>query len=240
MATLPVLLAALAGAVTGLDDASGLVQYRLPFFARFAVAAAGAFNCTAHPELCQEPFNCQDFRGTEPAQWNASGVGRVDFKTWCTWPQYGPYIGKCVAERDPVGAGQLQFKLTEAGMFDYSSEQEGNYCFIEGHCANEDVNASTTWEQTVPLCDKRFGRKRWTAHRAWFSTGEDMIGGVPLPRKPQDSFTSRKQTTGFVIAACAMGSFHCDVMYCKSTYCKSPYFQAKYGHLLKKEGWVKQ
>lgn len=34
--------------------------------------------------------------------------------------------------------------------------------------------------------------------------------------------------------ACAMGNFHCDVLYCRETHCKKPINKQRYGHLAPK------
>ena len=45
-------------------------------------------------------------------------------------------------------------------------------------------------------------------------------------------FKDQHLTQNFLKAACAMGNYHCDVMYCKETYCKKEYYVERYKHLL--------
>jgi len=65
----------------------------------------------------------------------------------------------------------------------------------------------------------------------------DRIGAGGAPGG-KDGFLNKNQTTPYSISACALGNFHCDVMYCKETYCKQEYYIKKYSHHLKENGWV--
>mmetsp|Transcript_9213 Transcript_9213/g.25762 ORF Transcript_9213/g.25762 Transcript_9213/m.25762 type:complete len:255 (-) Transcript_9213:64-828(-) len=198
------------------------------------------FNCTAFPELCEAPFNCQTFQGFE-RDWVLKGVRDASPRTWCTAPQYHGYVDRCLGKnRDLVSAAKFQFGRTLAGDHGpYCAEMDGSYCFIEGHCVNDEVTNQTTLEEASQMCDRRYGRERWAAWGAYWFPHADRIASVQVAEFGKHGFSSRSQTTPFLIAACAMGNFHCDIMYCKETYCKMPYFVDKYGHFLKKFGWVK-
>jgi len=44
-------------------------------------------------------------------------------------------------------------------------------------------------------------------------------------------FLGPKAEYAFAQMSCAMGTFHCDVLYCKQEYCSQPEFVEKYSHL---------
>eukprot|EP00415_Alexandrium_ostenfeldii_P003919 UN3919 len=166
--------------------------------------------------------------------------GTPNVQSWCSSPQYYEFITRCSAGK-LVEAGQLQYELTKDGMFGgLTRESDGSYCFIEGHCVNDAVNESTTVEDTVHLCDERFGRKAWAQFGRMSAPPQDVPGWASEEAvDPRNGFTGQSQTRPFLLAACAMGNFHCDVMMCKETYCKIPYYVKKYGHFLKDNGWTK-
>eukprot|EP00413_Alexandrium_margalefii_P002387 CAMPEP_0204523100 /NCGR_PEP_ID=MMETSP0661-20131031/6666_1 /ASSEMBLY_ACC=CAM_ASM_000606 /TAXON_ID=109239 /ORGANISM="Alexandrium margalefi, Strain AMGDE01CS-322" /LENGTH=227 /DNA_ID=CAMNT_0051528797 /DNA_START=199 /DNA_END=882 /DNA_ORIENTATION=- len=199
--------------------------------------------CAAWPGFCKPPFNCQSKTPLLDRKWQTEGVaadGKPNFLFWCPDPRYAAYMTRCAAGH-LVEAGLLQFALTEAGMFGgLTRENDGSYCFLEGHCVNTEVTENTTLEEAVKMCDDRFGRKAWAQYGKVGAPPEDLTGyGLEEQTDPRNGFTSRKQTRPFVLAACAMGNFHCDVIYCRETYCKNPYYIDKYGHFLKDLGWIK-
>jgi len=200
----------------------------------------GAFDCKAHPGLCQPPFDCHLVTPEEVQLWLQHGAaqqGLPNYKLWCALPHYEEYASKCAAG-DLAAAGQLQFRLTSSGHFGaHTKELDGSACFIEGHCANKEVTNKTTVQEAVGMCDKRFGRQDWAS---WGSTTvpyHDQLG-YSVPADASKGYHSRLQTRPTVLAACAMGNYHCDVMYCRETYCKDEYYVKKYGGLLKAFGWV--
>jgi len=202
----------------------------------------GSFSCKEMPNMCQEPFNCDTFSsGPAIAGYLAMGLarnGHANPRTWCLASMYAPYADLCLGpQRDLVKAGKLQYKNTLEGKYGkYTAELDGSYCFIEGHCTNEAVTNSTTLEEAEEHCDRRYGHLRWTTFPSPISGG---IGSALVP--PADGgangFKDKMQTEPFLVAACAMGNYHCDVMYCKETYCKNEYYVKKYGHFLKENGY---
>uniref|UniRef100_A0A7S4QTM5 Uncharacterized protein n=1 Tax=Alexandrium monilatum TaxID=311494 RepID=A0A7S4QTM5_9DINO len=199
--------------------------------------------CAAWPELCKPPFNCQNFTDEDQMSWDLYGMavdGKPNYKTWCTAPQYTEMISRCAAG-NLVEAGQVQFALSEAGMFGgLTADNDGSYCFLEGHCVNTAVTENTTAEEAVQMCDERFGRDAWAQFGKKGNPPEDNIGyAFDEQADPRNGFTTRKQTRPYLLAACAMGNFHCDVVYCRETYCKKEYYIKKYSHFLKDLGWVK-
>jgi len=199
---------------------------------------APAFDCTAYPELCKAPFNCdQPLPPTETFLDIAQGIGSrgVNLRSWCLSPSYAPYVSQCIGAGDLDGAAKTQFEMTTAGAFgEFTNELDGSYCFIEGHCTNTAVTNATTLEEATRMCDERYG------HGAWAHAGSlpETLATATATLDEKNGFASSDQTRHFVLLACAMGNYHCDVRYCHETYCKDEYYIRKYGHFLKDNGWV--
>eukprot|EP00413_Alexandrium_margalefii_P011417 CAMPEP_0204546616 /NCGR_PEP_ID=MMETSP0661-20131031/22160_1 /ASSEMBLY_ACC=CAM_ASM_000606 /TAXON_ID=109239 /ORGANISM="Alexandrium margalefi, Strain AMGDE01CS-322" /LENGTH=271 /DNA_ID=CAMNT_0051553451 /DNA_START=62 /DNA_END=877 /DNA_ORIENTATION=+ len=195
-----------------------------------------AFNCTAHPKLCQPPFDCQTFTEAEYNTILVRGMapeGRANLRTWCFSPDYEDYIGACVQEKDLVKAAKIQFRWSvDRHSTTGVDELDGSYCFIEGHCSNEAVTNETTMEEAEQMCDERYGREAWSKIGSIWKVPELPNFGNPKAADKTTGFHDPKITAFFLKMACAMGNYHCDVVYCKETYCKDPYFVRKYGHLL--------
>eukprot|EP00415_Alexandrium_ostenfeldii_P004556 UN4556 len=142
----------------------------------------------------------------------------------------------CIVEKDLVKAGHIQYQWSvdqKSGI----DELDGSYCFIEGHCTNEAVTNQTTVEEATQMCDERYGREGWSTVGSIKSMPMMMeaMHTVPLAdTQGADGFHDARGTKLFLKLACAMGNYHCDVMYCKETYCKNPYYVKKYSHLLPK------
>ncbi len=66
--------------------------------------------------------------------------------TWCRAPQYHEYVTECLANKDLVKAGRLNYDITakQKRYGDNVHELDASYCFIEKHCTNEVVTEHTT------------------------------------------------------------------------------------------------
>jgi len=197
----------------------------------------GDSDCAAHPAMCLPPFNCHQTSRTALTQWSQEGWGkggRPNWSTWCLDARYEPYASKCAAG-DLDGAGLVQYQLTTAGKFgEHTAEMDASYCFMDGHCTNTAVTNSTTLAEAIQMCDDRFGREAWTSYGKENSLPEHEIGfALEDLATLSNGFTDPKQTRPFILAACAMGNYHCDVRYCQH-YCKSEHYARKYGYLEKK------
>eukprot|EP00413_Alexandrium_margalefii_P022446 CAMPEP_0204564126 /NCGR_PEP_ID=MMETSP0661-20131031/34707_1 /ASSEMBLY_ACC=CAM_ASM_000606 /TAXON_ID=109239 /ORGANISM="Alexandrium margalefi, Strain AMGDE01CS-322" /LENGTH=305 /DNA_ID=CAMNT_0051571747 /DNA_START=67 /DNA_END=981 /DNA_ORIENTATION=+ len=189
-----------------------------------------SFDCTKFPDFCREPFNCQE--GLDPFRLSIAQQGRANLHSWCSDTAYYPYMTTCMQQRDPVKAAKIQYAWSVAQKRGIE-EMDGSYCFIEGHCTNEAVTANTTLEEAEKMCDARYGHGGWTG---WTPLEEPRaLLSLALFGKYAASATTGfhdcKLTRVFLKMACAMGNYHCDVMYCKETYCKNEYYVSKYGHL---------
>lgn len=191
------------------------------------------FDCTEHPQLCQAPFNCQ---AAEPSRIQWGTIDGPNMQIWCNATAYEDYVAECLVKKEMVSAGHIQYESTVAGNHGkFTAELDGSYCFIEGHCLNTAVTNSTTLEEANHMCDQRYGHERWTSFGSLHS--QDKLPSA-MPANPANGFTAQEQTTPFLLAACAMGNYHCDVVYCKETYCKNDYYVQKYGHFLDDLGWT--
>jgi len=208
-------------------------------------AAGAAFletkDCASYPAFCAAPFDCHKTNRLELHGWARNGwasEGRPNWKTWCLDSRYAPYAGRCAAG-DLAGAALLQFQRTTAGEYgEHTMELDASACFMDGHCANAAVTSSTTVEEAVRMCDERFGRKAWSTFGSESSPPENRMGfALDGLTDYSNGFASVNQTRPYMLAACAMGNYHCDVMYCRH-YCGDERYVRKYGHLLEKHGWV--
>jgi len=192
------------------------------------------FDCEKYPFMCQAPFNCQRSTPLEQARTTftmATQDGHANLHLWCASPQYADTLVKnCLVDKDLKRSGWAMFNATLRGAFGpITKELDGSYCFIEGHCSNEAVTEHTTLEEAEQMCDERYGHDGWAVS---FGCKDLMEAQWMFGATTPNGFKHTKVTRAFLKAACAMGNFHCDVMYCKETYCKNPYFVSKYGHLL--------
>jgi len=201
------------------------------------------FDCEAHSRMCREPFNCHRVPdlSAEPSWMHGNATEGLaasgpNMQAWCSVPRFEGYIHTCLVEKDLAKAARLQYEGTKAGKYGpYSYELDGSYCFIEGHCLNTRVSHSTTLEEASQMCDERYGRSRWANFGSWLS--HDVIG-LPEPKNASNGFDGQENTAPFLLAGCAMGNYHCDVMYCRETYCKDEYMVEKYGSFLRDLGWA--
>jgi len=199
---------------------------------------SGKFDCAAHPSLCKAPFNCQDLTPADEQAWDLHGwaANGTNWRIWCLMPHYDKYSSLC-ASGDIHGAARAQYLATTAGKFGkYTMEMDGSYCFIGGLCANTAVTNDTTLQEAEEMCDQRFGHEAWTTMNVQSSlsnhTAQNDLKDL------RHGFHSPLQTRPFLLAACAMGNYHCDVRMCQVGYCQDEYYVKKYGHFLQEHGWV--
>lgn len=197
------------------------------------------FDCDKYPKLCEAPFNCADWSPYEMMKTPFVGLapdGKANLRTWCGAPQYEAYIHMCLVQKDLVKAGQIQYDWSVApgiAQKEQVNELDGSYCFIEGHCSNTAVTNATTLEESYQMCDDRYGSS-WRKIASIPTAPKLMYGLSSMPADHSTGFHNTITTQVFLKLACAMGNYHCDVVYCKETYCKNPYYVKKYSHLLPK------
>lgn len=190
-------------------------------------------DCDLHPDLCKEPFNCQDFGRKDDFDWMVNGMaknGHANPHAWCASVDYEPYAKQCLQTKDLMTAAWTQYNWTR-DTHPWILEIDASYCFIEGHCTNTAVTEHTTLDEADKMCDERFGKEAWNKFPSLFKSDLGRFTSHLTQIKPKDGFHSREATKFFMHAACAMGNYHCDVIYCRETYCKMPHYQQNYKHL---------
>jgi len=163
----------------------------------------------------------------------ATEDGHANVRSWCM-PGLEHYadtlLKECITGRDPkTSAAALLSSSTTEGL----QELDASFCFSEGHCSNAQVSDESTVEQAEKICDEMFGRAAWTSEfmqsvsKAFASRNSKK----PALMKLKNGFTSKAMTKALSLAACAQGTFHCEVQYCKHTHCKDSSQVSKYGPL---------
>lgn len=221
-----------------LGDAVALVQQRDGSRASRTSVAAGRFGstlsssrglphgvtCEDIPEACTEPFNCN--LHTHMTMYNDMTYttnGHANPNSWCHTP-YLKYGLQCIKEGNMTKAAHTLFSV----QTDKVKEMDAQYCFAAGHCNKTSVDPSrfkafdrsqvtehTTLLEAEGMCDAIYGEK-------WKHMGILKYFGM----KP-DGFGKKNE---FAKLACAMGNWHCDVIYCREFYCEDEYWVKRYGY----------
>jgi len=190
-------------------------------------------NCSRHPMFCHPEVNCADAPITtdERAAWDmklATEDGHANLRSWCmVYPKYTTPLQKCVLERDPKGYSQEAFAAQKKANLVMA---DAVYCFVAGHCNNTAVTASTTMLEAEAICDAKYGHDRWT------NVGfREFVGVLNRAQRTMAAQTqnllehrsswadlvhlARHESDISAMTACAMGNYHCDVVYCQDHYC---------------------
>jgi hypothetical protein len=198
------------------------------------------FDCQSQPYMCEEPFNCDK----EPPEEElhrpqiATLDGHADLSAWCGSP-YMAAAKEC-SSRNMTEYGRImhntQVKLSMGGRGIES--MDAHYCFSFGHCDNHDVTERTTLREAEAMCDRIFGHHEWaslTFDDAMKTLAFYPDGDLHLT-SDMNMYLGPKGEYSFAQMSCAMGSFHCDVLYCQQEYCNQPEFVQKYDRLRGRSG----
>lgn len=189
---------------------------------------ATGVNCTHVPYFCREPFNCHKVPTKATI---ATADGHADYSGWCDGnaDHFARAAVSCAAG-DLSGYGRIihQAQLSiQVGPVSFGKTVEGldaHYCFAFGHCDNKEVTTQTTLREAEAMCDRRFGHEHWTQiSKANLSLGPDHI-----KMGWHGMYFDETGETDFAEMACAMGNYHCDVIYCQQEYCSKQEFIDKY------------
>mmetsp|Transcript_9459 Transcript_9459/g.25639 ORF Transcript_9459/g.25639 Transcript_9459/m.25639 type:complete len:250 (-) Transcript_9459:110-859(-) len=189
------------------DGSSALSRYNLS-------GLPTGVHCKDVPEACGPPFNCNMHTAvTMYSQITKSTDGHPNYNSWCHTP-YLEYALHCKNRNFPEATLSLtRTRERNPALF----EMDGQYCFAAGHCDNMEVTEETTVDQMETMCDEIFG------HAVWTSKGLLDLFKAKAGKKRKDN--------EYAQLACAMGNFHCDVLYCKEKFCGVEHWKGKYGHL---------
>ncbi|CAE7450579.1 scn4aa [Symbiodinium pilosum] len=199
--------------------------------------------CSEYPWLCGNPLECRTSQGEVPTPEEmkqelkqlyyqvVKTPGKPNINSWCfTSPSYWDLVVKeCLAKGDSMASARAQFRYSV--LMHPLDEMDASYCFLAGHCQNEEVSAQTTAKQGIEICNRRYPEPG-----GWQSVGFRDIPNTTLDFNPRtvDTYThfnTTEQAVPYAKLACAQGNYHCDIVYCKETYCKTEYYRKKYQHL---------
>ncbi|CAL1130074.1 unnamed protein product [Cladocopium goreaui] len=166
--------------------------------------------CARAPWMCAAPFDCLNTTGQvetlqELKQHLAKPSG-VNLQSWChaNPTQWQPGF-ECIIKQDLQGYAAL---MRQSSIEYHYEIYDASYCFMSGHCENDQVTLNTTVQEAEQLCDERFPEPQ-----GWRSVGLQF----PMPSPPFWTMADVKQIE---LLACATASYHCDVIYCRQTYCQ--------------------
>lgn len=192
----------------------------------FSQKLTGPDLCKEKPQECGDPLHCEiPVTPQEKASWydHYAVNGHANIRSWCGAKHFTESIVEwCLVKKDLTTAGHVAF---QEQMDQHALDADGSYCFLVGHCDNDKVTNATTLEDAEAMCTERYGD-------AWTKIGQkDMhplkwvvSGAMNL----KSGFHDRKIAEKYAMLACAMGNFHCDVVYCRENYCNKPFYQEKY------------
>jgi len=191
--------------------------------------------CGEHPSLCNEPLACHGALNEEEIRsWHkkiATDDGKPNLRLWCHSDfavLADSLVQECLVNKDPLKSAHAVFEAQKANG---ATEADASYCFWEKHCNNEDVTSRTSMSEARNACDRKYGRESWES----VSMKEMAILLRTFPNADNQSFSGPELPNAFGRLSCAMGSFHCDVVYCQQTYCRMPNYIERYGHLLNRK-----
>mmetsp|Transcript_55152 Transcript_55152/g.170836 ORF Transcript_55152/g.170836 Transcript_55152/m.170836 type:complete len:254 (-) Transcript_55152:71-832(-) len=227
-AALPALWLALAlalgcttRAAAGPDELA-LVQHSVEQQASRSLASRGKVDCDTMPEVCNDGlFDCQDWKFLEfqSADITAPTHGHANPHSMCT-VKYLPAWYQCL-KGDPIKGAHMVYELQapahpRPGHLGTIRSYDAGYCFAAGHCNNTKVTAKTTLQEAETMCDEIYGS-------AWKGINFNHVTGKKTDRVGRDN--------AFAQLACAMGNWHCDIIYCKEMYCDDPTWRSQYQQL---------
>jgi len=189
----------------------------------------GQTDCAAMPWMCEAPFHCD--RPLSASELAALGEkvavdGHANPRSWCNKPElWNNVVKNCLVDHDLRKSALVTWALRmTVGL----AELDASQCFIEGHCSDTEVTYNTTGFEAQEICDRKYP--------GWTSIGENdanlRIDDVPGSYSLQSGFLKPEFSHGYGALSCAMGKYHCDVVYCKETFCKMESYRSKYGHLM--------
>ena len=180
--------------------------------------------CALTPWMCTEPFDCINASGQLRSRQKyegqiASSTGQ-DLHSWCySDPSYwNTAVLQCLVKKDLPAYAQTMYQY--AIQRHPVDEIDASYCFYMGHCQNDQVTFNTTLPEAQVMCDERYPEPN-----GWRSKG--------FPPELDHEFTAA-DAKAYAQAACAMGNFHCDVIYCRETYCQIEHYQKMFQELASK------
>merc|ERR550525_1030583 len=170
-------------------------------------------NCKTMPFACEEPFNCHR-KHREHKTTIATKDGFPDYSEWCgAKKELLSAISNCVNGHLKTYAVTLH-KAQDA----HSEYADAHYCFAWGHCDNTDVQTNTSIYDAPDICDKHLGHDTWALYDRREPNFFDSVFA-------KQGFFTEVGLLHIAKKACAMGTYHCDVVYCQMEYCHNPWWR---------------
>lgn len=171
--------------------------------------------CTLYPLACKAPFSCDQppSSKTEARRMRkqiATEDGHANLHAWCSSAfrtDYIEYVDQCLqgnAEAAVEAVYRVQKSLQPDGRL---LRADADYCDSAGFCSIKEVTANTTLKDAERICDRRY------THAAWTTLGMQDLTSAPRIMTPETAPIWGQ-------LACAMGNFHCDVLYCRAKHCQ--------------------
>jgi len=195
---------------------------------RFGTSASANWSreeCKDFPKTCAPPFTCKKLENAvhkpRRAEDRLTTVdGHANVYSWCGYPDgYVRYAQQCTAGNMFHAAQELRNVQEERRRPDGSYPlliMDAAYCFASGHCNDTGVTLHTTIPQAEVMCDAKYTRRGWTS-----------INRLALAASPK----RRGTDSAWAKVACAMGTYHCDIVYCRIYYCKDAEWRTRFGYL---------
>lgn len=207
--------------------------------ARTASQAPEGVNCTAYPMFCSPKVNCStqpltDADRTAMDTRLSTPDGHANLRSWClAYPAYARSLQTCVLDNNKSGYAQDTYDAqVQAGL----DTADAVYCMVAGHCNNTEVTLDTTLEEAEGICDRQYGHDRWTKI-GWKDFTEVLAKAQTMVAEQAQALSegriqwadlvklARHESEISAMTACAMGNYHCDVVYCKRNYCGKQLYQ---------------
>ena len=155
--------------------------------------------------------------------------GHTNLQSWCLMSGFRKgIVDSCIIQRELSKAGRLSFEEQgQSGVL----EADGSYCFSAGHCLETRVTNATTIADAERLCDEKYGRAVWSTLTIQDVLATELSAAVRGQLSLQTGIQNHEAAVRFAQVACAMGNFHCDVIYCRENYCNKEHFRSRYQHL---------
>lgn len=165
---------------------------------------------------------------------------------WCFAAEprfYNIYVTNCFDGRVHQAAvlmyDEEMFRNTK-GKVSYapnSPEHDASYCFLEGLCEDKLIHNETSADAAMRVCDERYGGDLWRTlfNPVYIKNHLKLYLGVIWSRIPlvNEGYTTPWMTHFYGLAACAMGTYQCDVTFCKEEFCVQDKWIKKYGQYSK-------
>lgn len=110
--------------------------------------------------MCEEPFDCLNATGTleslEDLQHGIAKPSGTNLQSWCYSEARSieAVVPHCLLRHDPLATAKALFaKSVELHPLD---DIDASYCFLVGHCQNDQVTLNTTIPEAEAMCDARY------------------------------------------------------------------------------------